>query len=46
MRILMSIKIDQETYELLKKIKEKHGIPMMTSMKKAVKRYAKKAGVE
>ena len=35
-----SIKIDANIYELLKKIKERDGVPMAVSLGRAVEKYA------
>lgn len=42
----LSIKIDADIYNLLKKIKERDGVPMAVSLNKAVKKYAHEKGVE
>lgn len=44
--MLLSIKIHLETYELLKKIKERDGVPMAVSLGRAVEQYAHEKGVE
>ena len=36
----LSIKIDANIYELLKKIKERDGVPMTVSLRRAVEKYA------
>ena len=43
--MLLSIKIHSETYELLKKIKERDGVPMAVSLGRAVEKYAKEKGI-
>lgn len=42
----LSIKIDKEIYELLKKIKERDGVPMVVSLNRAVEKYAHEKGVK
>lgn len=42
----LSIKIDANIYELLKKIKEKDGVPMAVSLGRAVEKYAHEKGVK
>lgn len=42
----LSIKIDANIYELLKKIKERDGVPMAVSLGRAVEQYAKEKGVK
>ena len=42
----LSIKIDANIYELLKKIKERDGVPMAVSLGRAVEKYAKEKGVK
>lgn len=42
----LSIKIDANIYELLKKIKERDGVPMAVSLGRAVEKYAHEKGVE
>ena len=44
--MLLSIKIHSETYELLKKIKERDGVPMAVSLGRAVEKYAHEKGVK
>lgn len=39
------VKLDDETYKILKQIKEKDGVPMTQSIKRAVVKYAKNKGV-
>lgn len=41
----LSIKIDANIYDLLKKIKERDGVPMAVSLGRAVKEYAKNKGL-
>lgn len=41
----LSIKIDANIYELLKKIKERDGVPMAVSLNRAVEKYAKEKGI-
>lgn len=38
------VKIDEETYKILKKVKEKEGIPMTQFIKRAVHKYYKSKG--
>ena len=40
------IRIDKDVYELLKKIKERDGVPMTVSITRAVKKYAHEKGVK
>ena len=40
----LSIKIDANIYELLKKIKERDGVPMAVSLGRAVEKYAHENG--
>ena len=40
------VKINKDTYELLKKIKERDGVPMAVSLNKAVEKYAHEKGVK
>lgn len=42
----LSIKIDANIYELLKKIKERDGVPMAVSLGRAVQKYAHEKGVK
>ena len=42
----LSIKIDANIYELLKKIKERDGVPMAVSLSRAVEKYAHEKGVK
>lgn len=42
----LSIKIDSNIYELLKKIKERDGVPMAVSLGRAVEKYAHEKGVK
>lgn len=42
----LSIKIDANIYELLKKIKERDGVPMSASLGRAVEKYAHEKGVK
>ena len=42
----LSIKIDANIYELLKKIKERDGVPMAVSLARAVEKYAHEKGVK
>ena len=42
----LSIKIDANIYELLKKIKERDGVPMAASLSRAVEKYAHEKGVK
>ena len=42
----LSIKIDANIYELLKKIKERDGVPMAVSLGRAVEKYAYEKGVK
>lgn len=39
------VKIDEQTYEVLKKIRERYGIPMTQTIKRAVARYVKSKGL-
>lgn len=43
--MLLSIKIHLETYELLKKIKKRDGVPILVSIDRAVEKYAKEKGI-
>ena len=43
---LLSIKIDKQSYDLLKKIKQEYGVPMTVSLKWAVEEYAKERGIK
>ena len=42
----LSIKIDANIYNLLKKIKERDGVPMSVSLSRAVEKYAHEKGVK
>ena len=42
----LSIKINANIYELLKKIKERDGVPMAVSLGRAVEKYAHEKGVK
>lgn len=42
----LSIKIDANIYQLLKKIKERDGVPMAVSLSRAVEKYAHEKGVK
>ena len=42
----LSIKIDANIYELLKKIKDRDGVPMAVSLGRAVEKYAHEKGVK
>lgn len=42
----LSIKIDANIYELLKKIKKRDGVPMAVSLSRAVEKYAYEKGVK
>lgn len=42
----LSIKIDANIYELLKRIKERDGVPMAVSLGRAVEKYAHEKGVK
>jgi len=42
----LSIKIDANIYELLKKIKERDGVPMAVSLNRSVEKYAHEKGVK
>ena len=42
----LSIKIDANIYELLKKIKERDGVPMAVSLGRAVVKYAHEKGAK
>lgn len=42
----LSIKIDANIYELLKKIKERDGVPMSVSLGRAVEKYAQEKGIK
>lgn len=39
------VKLDKDIYELLKKIKERDGVPMAVSLSRAVEKYAHEKGV-
>ena len=40
------IRIDKDVYELLKKIKQRDGVPMAVSITRAVEKYAHEKGVK
>lgn len=40
------VKLDKDIYELLKKIKERDGVPMAVSLSRAVEKYAHEKGVK
>lgn len=40
------IKIDKNIYDLLKKIKERDGVPLTVSINRAVQKYADEKGIE
>ena len=42
----LSVKIDANIYDLLKKIKERDGVPMTVSLSRAVEKYAHEKGVK
>ena len=42
----LPVKIDKNIYELLKKIKERDGVPMAVSLGRAVEKYAHEKGVK
>lgn len=42
----LSIKIDANIYNLLRKIKERDGVPMAVSLGRAVEKYAHEKGVK
>ena len=42
----LSVKIDANIYDLLKKIKERDGVPMAVSLGRAVEKYAHEKGVK
>jgi hypothetical protein len=42
----LPVKIDKDIYDLLKKIKERDGVPMSVSLNRAVQKYAHEKGVE
>jgi len=44
--ILLSVKINKYSYNLLKKIKERDGVPMAVSLSRAVEKYAHEKGVK
>lgn len=44
--MLLSIKIDKQSYELLKKIKQEYDVPMSVSLKRAVETYANIKGIK
>lgn len=39
------VKLDNETYRMLKKVKEKYGVPMTQCIKRAVSVYVKNKGL-
>ena len=41
----LPVKIDKEIYDLLRKIKERDGVPMTVSLNRAVQKYAHEKGV-
>lgn len=41
----LPVKIDKDIYDLLKKIKERDGVPMAVSLNRAVEKYAHEKGV-
>lgn len=41
----LPVKIDKDIYDLLKKIKERDGVPMSVSLNRAVEKYAHEKGV-
>ncbi len=42
----LPVKIDKDIYDLLKKIKERDGVPMTVSLNRAVQKYAHEKGVD
>lgn len=42
----LPVKINKDIYELLKKIKERDGVPMAVSLSRAVEKYAHEKGVK
>ena len=40
------VRINKDIYELLKKIKERDGVPMAVSITRAVEKYAHEKGVK
>lgn len=40
------VKINKDIYDLLKKIKERDGVPMAVSLTRAVEKYAHEKGVK
>lgn len=40
------VKINKDIYDLLKKIKERDGVPMSVSLSRAVEKYAHERGVK
>jgi hypothetical protein len=42
----LPVKLDKDIYELLKKIKERDGVPMAVSLSRAVEKYAHEKGVK
>lgn len=42
----LPVKINKDIYDLLKKIKERDGVPMAVSLNRAVEKYAHEKGVK
>lgn len=42
----LPVKLDKDIYDLLKKIKERDGVPMAVSLSRAVEKYAHEKGVK
>ena len=42
----LPVKINKDIYDLLKKIKERDGVPMTVSLNRAVEKYAHEKGVK
>ena len=42
----LTVKINKDIYDLLKKIKERDGVPMAVSLSRAVEKYAHEKGVK
>jgi len=42
----LPVKINKDIYDLLKKIKERDGVPMAVSLSRAVEKYAHEKGVK
>ena len=42
----LPVKLDKDIYELLRKIKERDGVPMAVSLSRAVEKYAHEKGVK